>query len=193
MLLILIWLSITWTKGYWWICIITELTVYAFYFVCCGKMFPIISAKFSQFRQSNSHILCLEYFTYRVDVTKQTKANTTKTNKTECLWNLESMLVFWGMCLKQNISEFCHKLQMNDNTLLLRQDASLYYAWWRHQMETFSALLTNCARNSPPPVYSPHKGQWHRALIFSLVCVWINGWVNIKSAHYDVIVMATGS
>ena len=28
------------------------------------------------------------------------------------------------------------------------------------------------------PVNSPHKGQWRRALIFSLICAWINGWVN---------------
>ena len=25
------------------------------------------------------------------------------------------------------------------------------------------------------PVYSPHKGQWRGALMFSLICVWING------------------
>ena len=28
------------------------------------------------------------------------------------------------------------------------------------------------------PVNSPYKGQWHGALMFSLICVWINGWVN---------------
>ena len=28
------------------------------------------------------------------------------------------------------------------------------------------------------PVNSPHKGQWRRALMFSLICAWINGWVN---------------
>ena len=47
------------------------------------------------------------------------------------------------------------------------------------------------------PVYSPHKGQWRRALMFSLICVWINDWVNNREAgdlrryrvHYDVIVM----
>ena len=48
-----------------------------------------------------------------------------------------------------------------------------------------------------PPVNSPHKGQWRGALMFSLICVWINGWENNReagdfrcySAHYDVIVM----
>ena len=47
------------------------------------------------------------------------------------------------------------------------------------------------------PVNSPHKGQWRGALMFSLICVWINGWVNNREAgnlrryhaHYDVTVM----
>ena len=70
-------------------------------------------------------------------------------------------------------------------------------AWWRHQMETFSALLAICAGNSPVPVNSPHKGQWRGALMFTLICARINGWVNNREAgdlrryrsHYDVIVM----
>ena len=48
------------------------------------------------------------------------------------------------------------------------------------------------------PVNSPHKGQWRGALMFSLICVWINDWVINREAgdlrryraHYDVIVMA---
>ena len=32
------------------------------------------------------------------------------------------------------------------------------------------------------PVNSPHKGQWRGALMFSLICVWINGWVNSREA-----------
>ena len=47
------------------------------------------------------------------------------------------------------------------------------------------------------PVNSPHKGQWRGALMFSLICVWINGWVNNGEAcdlrryraYYDVTVM----
>ena len=73
-----------------------------------------------------------------------------------------------------------------------------FIAWWRHQMETFSALLALCAGNSPVPVNSPHKGQWRGTLMLSLICHWINGWVNNREAgdlrrhqaHYDVIVMS---
>ena len=47
------------------------------------------------------------------------------------------------------------------------------------------------------PVNSQHKGQWHGSLMFSLICVWINGWVNSREASdlrrycadYDVTVM----
>ena len=48
------------------------------------------------------------------------------------------------------------------------------------------------------PVNSPHRGQWRGVLMFSLICTWINTWVNNREAgdlrrhraHYDVIVMA---
>ena len=47
------------------------------------------------------------------------------------------------------------------------------------------------------PVNSPHKGQWRGALMYSLICAWINGWVNNREAgdlrrhraHYDVTVI----
>ena len=47
------------------------------------------------------------------------------------------------------------------------------------------------------PVNSPHKGQWCGALMFSLICAWIRGWVNNRGAgdlrchhaHYDITVM----
>ena len=51
--------------------------------------------------------------------------------------------------------------------------------WWRHQMETFSALLAICVRGIHRSlVNSLHKGQWCGALAFSLICAWINGWIN---------------
>ena len=36
------------------------------------------------------------------------------------------------------------------------------------------------------PVNSPHKGQWRGAFIFSLICAWINGWVNNREAAGDL-------
>ena len=47
------------------------------------------------------------------------------------------------------------------------------------------------------PVSATLKGQWRGALVFSLIYVWINGWVNNREAgdlrrhraHYDVTVM----
>ena len=51
------------------------------------------------------------------------------------------------------------------------------------------------------PVNSPHKGQWRGAYMFSLICAWINGWVNKSNreasdlrrhrANYDAIVMVS--
>ena len=47
------------------------------------------------------------------------------------------------------------------------------------------------------PMNSPHKGQWHRALMPSFICTWINSWLNNREtgdlrrhhAHYDITVM----
>ena len=49
------------------------------------------------------------------------------------------------------------------------------------------------------PVNSLHKGQWRGAFVFSLICTWMNLWVDNREAgdlrryhaHYDVIVMLT--
>ena len=70
-------------------------------------------------------------------------------------------------------------------------------AWWRHQMETFSALLALCAGNSPVSDEFPTQRPVTRNLMFYLICVWINGWVSKGEAgdlrhyraHYDVSVM----
>ena len=66
--------------------------------------------------------------------------------------------------------------------------------WWRHQMETFSALMGLSEGIHRSPVDSPHRGQWRGALMFSLMCAWRNGWPNHRdasnlirhSAHCDV-------
>ena len=65
---------------------------------------------------------------------------------------------------------------------------------WNH-FPRYWPFVRGIPRSSP--VISPHKGQWRGTLMFSLVCVWINGWVNNREAgdlrrhrcHYDVNVM----
>ena len=68
----------------------------------------------------------------------------------------------------------------------------LNITWWRHQMETFCALLAICAGNSPVPTQRPVT----RSFGF-FICARINGWVNDHEdgdlrhyrGHYDVTVM----
>ena len=47
-----------------------------------------------------------------------------------------------------------------------------WVTWWRHQMETFSALLALCAGNSLVTGEFPHKGQWRGAFMLPLICTW---------------------
>ena len=50
--------------------------------------------------------------------------------------------------------------------------------------------------NHRSSVNSPHKGQWHGALMFSLICTWTNCWVNNHKAgdlrHLMLIMMSLG-
>ena len=63
--------------------------------------------------------------------------------------------------------------------------------------ETFSALLAFVRGIHRSLANFPHKGQWRGALMFSLICTWLNGWVNNRErsdlrrhrAYYDVIVI----
>ena len=64
---------------------------------------------------------------------------------------------------------------------------------WKH-FTRYWPLVRGIHRS---PMNSPKKSQWPGALVFSLICAWINGWVNNceagdlrrHRAHYDVIVM----
>ena len=64
-----------------------------------------------------------------------------------------------------------------------------------HMMTSSNGNIFRVIHRSP--VKSPHKDQWRGALMFSLICVWINRWVNNREggdlrryrAHYDVTVM----
>ena len=65
---------------------------------------------------------------------------------------------------------------------------------WRHQRKHFPRYWPFVPGIHRSPGNYPHKGQWRGASIFSLICAWINGWVNNGEAgdlrrhraHYDV-------
>ena len=70
--------------------------------------------------------------------------------------------------------------------------------WWRHQMETFSALLASLCGEFTGDRWIPRTKVSDAELsIFSLIFAWINGWVDNREAgelrrhraHYDIIVM----
>ena len=88
--------------------------------------------------------------------------------------------------------------------LLLYQILSMKYMWVLLAIHDDVIKSKHFPRNWPfvrgihrSPVNSPHKGQWRGALMFSLICAWINDWVNNREAgdlrrhrvHYDVTVM----
>ena len=89
-------------------------------------------------------------------------------------------------CSKNVLKQF--GIQINSLLLTVCGSAGINRRpWWRHQMETFSALLALCVGNS--------RG----ASIFFFICAWINGWVNNPEAgdlrrhraHCDVRVMVS--
>ena len=67
---------------------------------------------------------------------------------------------------------------------------------WKHFHRYWPFLWGNLRS----PLNAPHKGPWRVALMFSLICAWINGWENNRGAgdlrrhraHYHVIVIFEG-
>ena len=65
---------------------------------------------------------------------------------------------------------------------------------WKH-FPRYWPFVRGIHRSPVPGEF--HKGQWRAPLMFSLISVWINGWVNNRvagdlrpyRAHYDAIVM----
>ena len=83
---------------------------------------------------------------------------------------------------------------MNHSEILLLLGHLLKCTWWRHQMETFSALLAICEGN--PGEFLTQRPVTRSFDVFFDLRV-INGWVNNGEAgdlrryraHYDVTVM----
>ena len=94
-----------------------------------------------------------------------------------------------------NLAIWSHITKRHWEAKVVRE--TLCDSWCRHQMEYFPRYWPFVRGIQWSPVISPHKGKWRGALMFPLICAWINGWVNNEEAgdlgrhptHYDVIVM----
>ena len=70
-------------------------------------------------------------------------------------------------------------------------------SWWKSNGNIFCVSGHLCEEFTSHRWIPPHKCQWRGALMFSLFCARINGWVNnleagdlrCHHAHYDVTVM----
>ena len=116
----------------------------------------------------------------------------------QSLWNLTGTLAaVLPKCLSQ-ISKRYDDLNYQPRILETSRDLTIRrhhddVIKWRH----FSRNWPFVRGIHRSPVNSPHKSQWRGALIFSLICDWINGWVKKREAggwrrhraHYDVVVM----
>ena len=93
-------------------------------------------------------------------------------------------------------TELCEVCMPKPHSLIYHFIWYFFPSQWRHNdYDGVSKHMSIAVVYSP--VNSPHKGQWRGALMFSLICAWINGWVNDGEAgdlrrhctHYDAIVM----
>ena len=106
--------------------------------------------------------------------------------------SMNSMIHPRAKCIQKNcclwtyfiLFSRCHDM----DTLCVHDDVIK----WKH-LPRYWPFVREIPRS---PVNSPHKGQWRGALMFSLICAWINGWENNREAddlichdaHYDFIV-----
>ena len=94
----------------------------------------------------------------------------------------------WDLLIKRNAMSIINYLYrvLCSKTLLDWHDDVIK---WKH----FSHCWPFVRGIPRSPVNSPHKGQWRRALMFSLICVWVNNYkagdLRRYRAHYDVSVM----
>ena len=97
-------------------------------------------------------------------------------------------------------SHYLNQCWLNVSEVLWQWIIQTKLAWWRHQMETFSASLALHEGNPLVTVDSLHKGQW-QALMFSFIYAWTNAWANNRNAgdlrrhcaHYDINIMGAAA
>ena len=73
----------------------------------------------------------------------------------KCQWQTLELSVKWVLW----------QTQLQSHAMSVKREIGIVIAWWYHRMETFSALLTLCVRNSPvnSEFNTPSRSLWgHR-------------------------------
>ena len=105
----------------------------------------------------------------------------------------ESIIIVW-------VREYgCHGVKSSPKQGMVTYYPYDNWTWhdvikWKH-FSRYWSFVRGIYRS---PVNTPQKGQWRGALMFSLICAWINGWANNREAgdlrrhraHHDVTVMS---
>ena len=93
-----------------------------------------------------------------------------------CSWYIHSRLTHWG-----RVTHICvGNLTSIDSDNGLSPERRQAITWTNAGLLLIGSLGTNFSEMlfgiqiHRSPMNSPHKGQWRRALMFSLICAWIN-------------------
>ena len=105
------------------------------------------------------------------------------------IWRALRSLPSKRLSHESNFPESSHDYNLQDYIFKIQDDVIK----WKH----FSHYWPFVWGIHRFPVNSQHKGQWRGALMFSFICVWVDGWVNNHKAgdlrcypaHYDVTIM----
>ena len=105
---------------------------------------------------------------------------------------------FWLPCLSLETLQASFQVTNDDHGSKRDDLLSFFSAQWKtwHAISRGTKHMMTSSNGNIFRVTGP-KGQCREALMFSLICAWINGWVNTREAgdlrrhrtNYDVIVM----
>ena len=135
----------------------------------------------------------------------QTSTGNTRSVAIDCIWNMQCFIQSPRGIKSRRVQLFCLICFMFSVPVVTQAYTALSLRCamgelQRHSWHMMTSSNGNIFRVTGhlSPVNSPRKGQWRGALIFSLICVWINGWVNNRAlrryrTHYDVTVMLATS
>ena len=87
---------------------------------------------------------------------------------------------FWHInmlkkCYREMLILVCFYSVVKDSLRTMNHDDVIK---WKHFLR-YWPFVRGIQRS---PVNFPHKGQWHGASMFSLICVWINDWADNHEA-----------